>query len=183
MGVITWVDGKFPAFMTFSTYTEVLNELVESKRIRDDVCSRAEYNFFPKCQKKLNKEIRRYMEELRKRSPQEFINRFFSIRCEGEEARDNITRFLDAAGDKYKYGFIPCGNSSDVRYPYGKQFWLVALSGFFKKKPTSKFFIDVEKVDYFWGSINGFIVSFSDGSTLRMERGTLSMFIETPGGQ
>lgn len=123
------------------------------------------------------------MDGLRKRSPQEFINRFFSIRCEGEEARDNITRFLDAAGDKYNYGFIPCGNSSDVRYPHGKQFWLVALSGFFKKKPASKFFIDVEKVDYFWGSINGFIVSFSDGSTLRMERGTLSMFIETPGGQ
>lgn len=173
MGIISWVDGKQPAFLTFGECSDVLNKLVEDGILTyEDWCA-LEY-FSNPAQKKANRAIRRYLKNLELTAPGEYLERFVSIRCDGDEARDNLWRFLDAVGDKYGAGFIPCGSSFDVRFPCGMQFWFVVLRGFWHKKKVAEFYINANNVHYFCGGITRFDVVFADGSVFRGNNGLFS---------
>jgi len=173
MGIISWIDGNQPAFLTFRAYSEVLDRLVDDGELTYEEWCGVEYSGNP-AQKKASRAIRRYLKNLEATSPEEYLNEFVSIRCDGDEARDNLWRFLDAVGDKYGAGFIPCGSSFDVRFPYGTQFWFVVLRGIWRKKKVAEFYIDAENVCYFCGGITKFDVVFADGSVFRGENGSFS---------
>lgn len=179
MGIISWVDGKQPAFLTFGAYSEILDRLVDDRVLTSEERCMIDYSGDP-AQKKANRAIHRYLKNLEITSPEEYLNRFASIRCDGDEARDNLWRFLDAVGDKYGACFIPGGSSFDVRFPYGTQFWFVVLRGIWHKKKVAEFYIDADKVRYFCGGIARFDVVFMDGSVFRGNNGSFSFL---PGKQ
>lgn len=100
MAVQYYIKGKYPAFLTFSKQTAVIEELEATGAISyEDFC---QMGFSPAITKRINKQVKKHLADLYLTDPNEYINRYYSFSCVGEEARDNLFRLLDAAGALYR---------------------------------------------------------------------------------
>ena len=165
MGVAYFVDSE-PIFLTFKNYNLVLRTMENMGIKSTDIDYSAEFD------EESNERIISFLS-----NNKELIdNGKFEI--EGEEAKEEISTLLDAY--RWAYGgfdfyrlsnpfgkFVPFAYAGiDVRYPYGKQFYIskVNKKRLFSKRlePQIHILIDIEKVTHIKGDLSSFEITFSE---------------------
>lgn len=173
MGVAYFVDDK-PIFLTFKKYNLMCKMMREMGLITLDEEYSAEFG--GKERKELEQKIILFLH-----THEEIFN-YGKFEIEGIEAQEEISTLLEAyrwaygGFDFYRFkttwlnpfgGFAPFEYAGiDVRYPYGKQFYVskVSKKRLFNKKTESliHILIDTKKVVYIKGDLSSFEVNFSN---------------------
>ena len=181
MGVITYIGGEFPVFLTFRKYTSAIQDCIKLGMITEEDSIDCEFADFPDVQRKVNRAIIKCLSDLQKSNHDFFIKYYYTPFCANDEAKDNLCRLLDAGshfqsnifGRHFpRFGFIPCERSSiDIRFPYGKRYWFVRLG--LRGKIITQVMIDTDHLDYFAGRLDCFHVVFNSGMELELDHGNL----------
>lgn len=104
-----------------------------------------------------------------------FINHYYNHSYYGENAKENISDFLDGVATVYPYLRIAPGKSFDLRFPFGKKF---SLCYKINKKNYTEIVIDTDDIDCFFGNINFFVIHFKSGLAFYFQDGSVKFSAE-----
>ncbi len=126
-----------------------------------------------KNKKKIYNAICKVLNEMANENFDNFINNYYNHSYYEENAKENISAFLDGVATVYTHlQFIPGKNSNSV-FPFGKKFSLCSKIG---KNNYMETIIDTDDIECFFGSVDHFYIHFKSGIVIHFARGNIKTY-------
>ena len=165
---------KMPVYLGKSMYSRILEECIKMGYFSKDDAYRYE---FADCsfsiKKRIERGIYKYLKSKKDNDSDRFINYIYNYSYRDEDARDNISLFLDCLSCKYKSFRIDPANG------YESDYWLLFGNRFYLKyggkKEYTSVLIDVNQIECFGGSIDNFYIHFKNGQSIHFYHGEMQI--------
>lgn len=171
-----YIIDKMPIYLGNRMYFRTLDECIKSGSFTEDDINWYKYTDCPlKIKKKIERGIYKQLKDLKENNLDRFINVIYNHSYRNEDAKDNISLFLDCVSCKYKsFRIVPSKG-------YGSDYWLLFGNSFYLqyggKKEFTSVLIDVEQVECFWGSIDTFDIHFKNKTAIHFFHGEMQIII------
>lgn len=168
----------------YKVYSHIIEKCIEKGELSltDMYASTIASSFFyprnnKKTRAKIYKAVCNYLEHIAAKNYDDFISYYYNSSYYSEDAKENISDFLDAVRCIYKGIDIISDSTqnSEIRFPHGKKFKLCYKSF---GKSRVEIAIDTNNLSCFWGSIDCFYIHFKNGLSIFFDHGALTIYTD-----